>query len=133
MPRYSTYKSSRKSQQEVRARQEERQERSSWSKPTSCRMDPAGDSFQRISTHPILCLTSGIRDRQDLLVWKKRRPHFPFISCSQCSGSGSARIWIRISNDLSSRIRVRIRNYHQGSGLLETKCSEKETILDLIR
>jgi len=42
-----------------------------------------------------------------------------------------SRIRIRIWNKLMSRIRIRIRNYHWGSGLLKNKCSDKNTIFKL--
>ena len=42
-----------------------------------------------------------------------------------------SRIWIRIRNKLMSRIRIRIRNYHWGSGLLKNKCSDKNTIFNI--
>jgi len=38
---------------------------------------------------------------------------------------------IQFGNKLISRIRIRIRNYHWGSGLLKTKCSDKNTIFNM--
>jgi len=38
---------------------------------------------------------------------------------------------IRIRNKLISRIRIRIQNYHWGSGLLKDKCSDKNTIFNI--
>jgi len=42
-----------------------------------------------------------------------------------------SRIWIRIRNKLISTGRIRIRNYHWGSGLLKAKCSDKNTIFNI--